>query len=94
MRNYDSPFGRVTLTDERLRHILSFHHDVTPCVRHFAETLRMPEHVAPSIHDQNVLICYRYLPRRKRFLAIVVKTGKNPLIVTAYLARKMKGGTL
>ncbi|MBI4093613.1 hypothetical protein HY417_01495, partial [Candidatus Kaiserbacteria bacterium] len=86
MHTYDSPFGRITLTDERLRYILSFHPDVAPCTRYIVETLKIPEHIVPSVHDPNVLICYRYLPRRKRFLAIVVKTGEHPFIVTAYLA--------
>ena len=94
MRYYRSPFGRVALTDERLQHILRFHPDVVPCVHLFAKTLEASDNTISSIHDTNALICYRYLPRRRRFLAIVVKTGDQPFIVTAYLARKMKKGTL
>ena len=94
MRYYDSPFGRIALTDERLRHILAFHPDVATCVHYFTEALASPEHTRVSTHDQNAIICYRYLPRRKKFLAIVVKTGAHPFIVTAYLARKMKKSNL
>ena len=94
MRYYRSPFGRVALTDERLQHILRFHPDVASCVRFFGETLEAPERMGRSVHDPNVIICYRYLPRRKRFLTIVIKTGDQPFVVTAYLARKMKKGTL
>ncbi len=94
MRYYGSPLGRITLTDERLQHILTFHPDVVSCVRFFGETLATPEHTGRSIHDPNAIICYRYLPRRKRFLAIVVKTGDHPFILTAYLAKKTKKGTL
>jgi len=94
MRYYSSSFGRVALTDERLQHILAFHPDVASCLRHFPLVLQQPERTVPSVHDRNVVICYRYLPRRKRFLAIVVKTDPQPFIVTAYLARKMKKSTL
>jgi len=94
MRYYASPFGRIVLTDERLRHILKFHPDVTSCVRFFEETLETPEHMILSIHDPDAVICYCYLPRRKRFLAIVIKTGDHPFVITACLARKMKKSTL
>ena len=94
MKYYDSPFGHVALTDERLEHILDFHPDVRPCLRNFVETLDHPEQIIVSVHDKDAVICYRYLRRRRRFLAIVVKTGAHPFIVTAYLARKVKKGTL
>ena len=84
MRSFDSPFGRVALTDERLQHVLIFHPDVASSLRHFPQALQEPERIVSSMHDQSVVICYRHLPRRKRFLAIVVKTGTYPFIVTAY----------
>ena len=94
MRYFGSPFGRIAFTDERLRHILTFHPDVKSSLRYFAQTLQEPEQTVPAIHDHNVIICYRYIARRKRFLAIVVKIGDYPFIVTAYLAKKIKKSTL
>lgn len=94
MRYYHSPFGRVALADERLQHILRFHPDVASCVRFFGETLEAPERTGKSVHDPDVIICYRYLPRRRRFLAIVIKTGDYPFVLTAYIAKKTKRGTL
>jgi len=47
-----------------------------------------------SVHNPAVIICYRLLARRKRYLAIVVKTGVHPFILTAYLARKPKRSIL
>lgn len=94
MRYYESPFGRVALTAERLEHILLFHPDVSPCLRYVAETLARPERTASSVHDKNVVIYYHYLPRRKRFLAVVVKIENHPFILTMYLAKKPKRDTL
>ena len=94
MRKYSSRFGNVVLTDERKQHILEFHPDIAGVVNEFADALSVPDKVARSVHDDTVIICYRFLPRRKRFLAIVVKTGKNPFILTAYLAKKPKSSTL
>ena len=78
----------MTLTDERKRHILTFHPDVRPYVRYFAITLSNSERVVPSVHDSTVVIFYRLLPKPKKWLAIVVKTGEKPFILTAYLAKK------
>jgi len=47
-----------------------------------------------SVHDPLAIICYRFIPRRKRYLAIVVKTGERPFTLTAYLVKRLKGDTL
>lgn len=94
MQKYPSRFGSVLLTDERKRHILQFHPDVANVFREFPATLSTPDHVTHSLHDEMAVICYRYLPKRRRFLAIVIRIGTRPFILTAYLAKKTKSGTL
>ncbi|MBI5470106.1 hypothetical protein HY968_02175 [Candidatus Kaiserbacteria bacterium] len=94
MQHFRSPYGSILLTDERKRHILEFHPEVRMYLRYFVDTLAKPEYESRSVHDAAVVICYQYIPRRKRYLAIVVKTGTRPFILTAYLARKLKQDTL
>jgi len=93
MRQFKSLFGPIVLSNERLRHILRFHPDVRGSLRHFTSTLEAPDETLRSAHDPQVVMCYRYLPSRKRHLAIVVHVQKR-FIVTAYLARKRKRDTL
>jgi hypothetical protein len=90
MHRFSSPFGTITLTDERWRHIVAFHPDVTPCLRYFAQALGKPDMVIGSNHDSSVVICYRFLPQRKKYLTVVVKVGAAPFVLTAYLAKKPK----
>ena len=91
---FDSPYGNVTLTDERRTHIFAFHPDVTHCLPYFADTLADPDITVVSTHDSTVVICYRFLARRKKYLAIVIKLTKHPFVLTAYLAKKPKQGIL
>ncbi|MDO8551955.1 MAG: hypothetical protein Q7S01_00320 [bacterium] len=91
---FNSPYGIVTLTDERKAHILTFHPDVAHCLSRFAETLEHPDIAVASLHDSTVIICYRLLARRKKYLAIVVKVTRYPFILTAYLAKKPKRSIL
>jgi hypothetical protein len=91
---FGSPYGIITLTDERRAHIFAFHPDVAPCLPHFADTLANPDAASISIHDSTVIICYRLLARRKKYLAIVVKLTKHSFVLTAYLAKKPKQGIL
>jgi len=94
MMSFESSYGIVLLTDERKEHILQFHPDIRGSLRYFGATLANPEHEIYSVHDPLVVICYRFLPKRKRFLAIVVKLGKRPFVLTAYLAKSIKRDTL
>ena len=94
MMSFESPYGIVLLTDERKEHFLQFHPDVRGVLRYFGVTLAKPEHEVYSVHDPLVVIYYRFLPKRKRFLAIVVKIGKRPFILTAYLAKNIKKDTV
>lgn len=91
---FSSPYGMVTLTNERKTHILTFHPDITRYFSCFAETLTNPDFAISSVHDSSVVICYRFLAHKKRYLAIVVRTGAHPFILTAYLAKKPRHGIL
>lgn len=90
MKRFESRHGVIVLTDEREHHIFEFHPDIRGYLKYFASTLTNPEIEMVSIHDPTVVICYRLLPTRKRYLAIVIKTGPRPFVVTVYLARKPK----
>ena len=91
---FSALYGSITLTDERKEHIFAFHPDVARCLPHFAPTLAHPDITIVSVHDSTVVICYRLLAPRKKYLAIVVKLTKYPFVLTAYLAKKPKHGIL
>lgn len=91
---FASPYGIITLTDERRAHIFAFHPDVARCLSNFADTLANPDITAISVHDSTVIICYRFLARRKKYLAIVVKIARHPFVLTAYLAKNPKRSIL
>lgn len=90
MQRFDSPFGPVALTDERKEHVLAFHPDVRRCLRYFATVLAKPELIIPSTHNSGVVICYGVLPKTRKYLAVVVRTGSKPFILTAYVAKRPK----
>jgi len=94
MMRFDSSYGSVTLTDERRQHIFQFHPDIRSCLQYFAATLANPEHEVRSVKDPLTVICYKFLPHRKKHLAIVIKTIARPFVITAYLAKKPKKHTL
>ncbi|MDP2665508.1 MAG: hypothetical protein Q8P23_02610 [bacterium] len=91
---FRSPYGIITLTEERKAHIFAFHPDIATCLPYFAHTLAEPDVTVVSVHDPAVVICYRLLSRRKKYLAIVVKVTRHPFILTVYLAKKPKRDTL
>ena len=91
---FRTSYGIVSLTEERKGHILAFHPDVASCFSHFSEALAQPDFTTVSAHDAAVIIFYRFLARRKKYLAIVVKVTKQSFILTAYIAKKPKSGTL
>ncbi|MBU6321016.1 MAG: hypothetical protein KGI78_03455 [Patescibacteria group bacterium] len=90
MQRFSSPFGAVMFTEERKAHILAFHPDVSRYLKHFASVLAEPEVITRSVSDQTVVICYGLLPRSRKYLAVVLKTGRNPFVLTAYVAKKPK----
>lgn len=91
MRIFRSLWGKIELTEERRRHITAFHPDVASYLRYVDATLRAPERMTRSKHDRDVVICYRQLPKRKLFLAIVIRLKpNNNFILTAYVTNKIK----
>ena len=87
MKRLESSHGTIELTDERLDHILMFHPEVRGHLKFFSETLARPQSIVLSRRDHAVKIFYSGL-RRKRRLAIVVKTNQRNFILTAYLTSK------
>ena len=91
MRISRSPWGRIELTDERKRHVIFFHPEIASVLPHFSLTIAHPEKIIHSTNDDKVIICYRFLPNRRKYLAIVIKLKpKSNFVLTAYLTRKIK----
>ena len=90
MRHFASSFGSVELTDERLRHIITFHPEVKLYVKFFKDTLSKSDTVRQSNTDPQVKIYYKSLRRQSKFLAIVVKTNHRNFILTAYITTKIQ----
>ena len=96
MRLFSDEHGNeVRLTDERLRHVLRRHPEMAFHLHRFSETLASPDAVSPSRSSPAVRLYYRLYPDlrgRNRYICLVVKkeTGYS-FILTAYLARSIKG---
>ena len=92
VRRYSDEHGNeVTLTDERLRHILRRHPETAFQMHRFAETLAKPDAVRPSRSSPAVRL-YPDLRGRNRYVCLVVKRGRSDsFILTAYLDRRIKG---
>ena len=93
MERFDSIFGLVELTQEREKHIFTFHPEVRHQRKYFSLTLAKPKIIRRSRFDPKVFIFYRSLPRKK-YLAIVVKTNKRNFILTAYITNKIQHNAL
>ncbi|MCY3764796.1 MAG: hypothetical protein OXH06_05145 [Gemmatimonadetes bacterium] len=96
MRRFaDERGNEVRLTDERLRHLMKRHPEMAFQMHRFSETLARPDVVRPSRSSRTVQLYYRLYPDlrgRNRYICLVVKRGTSySLILTAYLARKIKG---
>ena len=92
VRRYSDEHGNeVTLTDERLRHILRRHPETAFQMHRFAETLAKPDAVRPSRSSPAVRL-YPDLRGRNRYVCLVVKRGRSDsFILSAYLDRRIKG---
>ena len=93
MEKFDSPFGTVELTDERLSHILVFHPEVQSFRKYFPKTLHQPEIIRRSKYDSRVLILYHRI-LNKKYLAIVIRTKHRKFILTAYITSKIQHSNL
>ena len=89
MERFNSVFGPVELTDEREKHIFTFHPEIRNQRKYFSLTLAEPEIIRRSRFDPKTFILYRSVPRKK-YLAIVVKTNQRNFILTAYLTNKIQ----
>ena len=96
MRRFTDERGNeVRLTDERLRHLLRRHPEMAFLMHRFDETLARPDAVRSSRSSPTVQLYYRLYPDlrgRNRYLCLVVKRETTyAFILTAYLARRIKG---
>ena len=82
MRHFTSSlFGSVELTDERLRHIITFHPEVKLYVKFFKDTLSKSDTVRQSNTDPQVKIYYKSLRRQ---------SNHRNFILTAYITTKIQ----
>ena len=86
---FASRFGEIELTEERQRHILTFHPEVRAHIKYLSKTLASSKTIRHSKFDLNVIIFYSELIEEK-YLAIVVKTNTRNFILTAYTTNKIK----
>ncbi len=96
MRRFTDERGNeVRLTDERLRHLLRRHPEMAFQMHRIEETLARPDAVRSSRSSPTVQLYYRLYPDlrgRNRYICLVVKRGTSySFILTAYLARRIKG---
>jgi hypothetical protein len=88
---------QIRLTDERVAHVLE-HPEMVGLEDGIVETLVEPASVVESKSDATVDLFYRYYRRTRvggKWLCVVVKVGvREPFVVTAYLADKVKQGSV
>ncbi len=89
MKKFDSPFGEVELTNERVEHVLKFHPEVRRYLKRIKQVLAKPSIISQSKFDPRVQICYSPISQRKH-LVVVVKTNQRNFILTIYLTSKIK----
>lgn len=91
----------VELTEERETHIREKHPEILPQYRdHIDQTLADPDEVRRDTRFPNSLLFSHWFPDVKggKFIVVVVVADSLPAdrywIVTAYVARKLSGGTV
>jgi len=103
MKQFPCPYleGDVELTDEREQHISATHPDLLPeYLPQLIKTLADPDQVRRSTRMDNALLIARRFETIKegKYVVVVVVTEHSLTnrnwIITAYLARKLTGGTL
>lgn len=103
MKQFPCPYleGDVELTYEREQHITTTHPDLLPeYLPQLIETLADPDQVRRSTRMSDALLIARRFEAIKggKYVVVVVVTERSPTdrnwIITAYLARKLTGGTL
>lgn len=103
MKQFPCPYldGEVELTDEREEHIIATHPDLLPdYLPQLIETLADPDQVRRSTRMDKALLIARRFDGIKggKYIVVVVVSEEDSIrrnwIITAYLARKLTGGTL
>ena len=89
MKLFQSSFGNVELTEERLSHILQFHPEIKNYQKLFSKICTSPDFIRKSKYDSRVMILYKYSGKNK-FLAVVIKINARNFILTAYLTNKIQ----
>lgn len=92
---YESITGKtIELTSERKKHILTFHPDLHPYMKHIKEVLLQPDDLKISKSDPQVLLFYKYFDTilDGKYIAVTVKLNERNLILTSYLTNRIKSG--
>lgn len=100
---FDCPYlkSEVELTEERLQHIIHNHPElISIYAEAMKQTLQKPDQVRLSSRFKEARLFSKWFEdiRQGKHFIIVVVTGSNSdsrnWIVTAYIARKLTGGTI
>jgi hypothetical protein len=96
MKIIKDKFGeKVRLTNERLQHIF-LKKEMKSQEEKIYETLENPDVIKKSLHNESVLIFYKWYkntPASSKYLAVVVKyKEEDKFILTAFFTDKIKRG--
>ena len=92
MKEFKDLIGnKVKLTDERLKHILSRHPEISANVNDFSNTLKKPDVIIKSRIDKNIIL---YHKKYKDYYLVIVVNKAEKFIITAYLSYKVKRGDM
>ncbi len=84
----------IHLSDERWKHIISEHPEVSPFIQEFKTILKFPTKIISVAYDDQVHYFYKYFKERKsstKYLQIIVKyLNGNGFIITAYFVRTIQ----
>jgi len=93
---FNDKFNRkITLSDERWKHITETHPELIDMLDVLKETLEEPELIKQSVYDENVILIYKYHGHiyDGKYICVVV-TLDNGLLVTAYITDRIKKGEI
>ena len=93
---FNDKFNRkITLSDERWKHITETHPELIDKLDVLKKTLEEPELIKRSVYDEKVILIYKYYEHiyNGKYMCVVV-TLDNGLVVTAYITDKIKKGEI
>ena len=95
MRVFVDIFGdKITLTDERLAHILE-HPEMIGQINKMAQVLLKPEKVTQSQSDETVRLYYRWQNKilDGKYICVAVKwSPRRAFVITSYFTDRIKKG--